>query len=89
MDTSAVIDLAREAFWITMLVSAPVLLVVLVVGLGVGLIQAATSINEMTLSFIPKLVASAVAILLFGHWQLQILTDYIRTVFQRIPGLFN
>ncbi len=89
MDVSAVIDLAKEALWVTLLVSAPLLLVSLAVGLLVGIVQAATSINEATLSFIPKLIAMAVSIVLFGNWQLSVLTDYIRTVFQRIPTLFN
>lgn len=89
MDVSAVIDLAKEALWVTLLVSAPLLLVSLAVGLLIGIVQAATSINEATLSFIPKLIAMAVSIVLFGNWQLSVLTDYIRTVFQRIPTLFN
>jgi len=89
MDVSAVIDLAKEALWVTLLVSAPLLLVSLAVGLLVGIVQAATSINEATLSFIPKLIAMAVSIVLFGNWQLSVLTDYIKTVFQRIPTLFN
>ena len=61
MDTSSVIDLAREAMWVTIMVSAPLLAVVLVIGVLIGIVQAATSINEMTLSFIPKLVALALA----------------------------
>jgi flagellar biosynthetic protein FliQ len=89
MDVSAVIDLAKEALWVTLLVSAPLLLVSLAVGLLVGIVQAATSINEATLSFIPKLIAMAVSIVLFGNWQLSVLADYIKTVFQRIPTLFN
>jgi flagellar biosynthetic protein FliQ len=88
MDTSAVIDLAREAIWITLLVSFPLLGVALVVGVAVGVVQAATSINEMTLSFIPKLVAIGAAIVLFGNWQLAVLGDYLREIFSRIPTLF-
>jgi flagellar biosynthetic protein FliQ len=57
MDTSMVVDLGRQALWMTMLVSAPMLAVGLLVGLVVGVFQAATSINEQTLSFIPKLLA--------------------------------
>ena len=87
MDTSAVIDLAREAMWITILVSAPLLAVVLVIGVLIGIIQAATSINEMTLSFIPKLVGLAAAIVLCGNWQITVLVDY--AIFQRIPTLFT
>ena len=89
MDTSAIIDLAREAIWVTLLVSFPLLGVALVGGVVVGIVQAATSINEMTLSFIPKLIAVGGAIVLFGNWQLGVLMDYLREIYQRIPGLFN
>ena len=88
MEPSAVIDLAREALWITILVSAPLLGVTLVIGLAIGVVQAATSINEMTLSFIPKLVALAGAIVLFGNWQIALLVDYVRGIYDRIPGFF-
>lgn len=89
MDTSTVVDLAREALWVTLLVSAPLLGVALIVGLLIGLLQAATSINEMTLSFIPKLVVMAIAVVVFGSWQVQVLGDYIRGIFLRIPTLFS
>jgi flagellar biosynthetic protein FliQ len=74
--------------WTIALVSAPLLLVALAVGLIIGIIQAATSINEMTLSFIPKLIAEALALLLFGGWMLTTLVDFTRNIFQRIPTLF-
>lgn len=89
MDTATVIDLARQALWMTMLVSAPMLLVALVVGVVVGIFQAATSINEMTLSFIPKVVAMAAALAVVGSWQIGTLVDYFRKIFERIPGLFH
>jgi flagellar biosynthetic protein FliQ len=88
MDTAMVVDLARQALWITMIVSAPLLGVALAVGLFIGIIQAATSINEMTLSFIPKLIAMALALLLFGSWMLVTLVDFTRSIFERIPTLF-
>jgi flagellar biosynthetic protein FliQ len=88
MDTATVIDLSRNALWTIALVSAPLLLVALAVGLIIGIIQAATSINEMTLSFIPKLIAEALALLLFGGWMLTTLVDFTRNIFQRIPTLF-
>ena len=88
MDTAMVVDLARQALWITMLISAPMLLVALGVGLIIGIFQAATSINEMTLSFIPKLIAMALALLLFGSWMLVTLIDFTRSIFERIPTLF-
>lgn len=89
MDTAMVVDLARQALWVTMIVSAPLLGVALGVGLFIGIIQAATSINEMTLSFIPKLMALGLALLIFGAWQLITLVDFTRSIFQRIPALFN
>jgi flagellar biosynthetic protein FliQ len=88
MDTATVIDLGRQALWTIALVSAPLLLVALAVGLVIGIIQAATSINEMTLSFIPKLIAMAPALLLFGSWMLVTLVDFTRSIFERIPTLF-
>jgi flagellar biosynthetic protein FliQ len=89
MDTAMVIDLGRQALWTSMLVCAPLLVVALAVGLIIGIIQAATSINESTLSFIPKLVALALALLMFGSWQLVTLIDFTRSIFQRIPTLFS
>jgi flagellar biosynthetic protein FliQ len=89
MDTAMVIDLARQALWVTILVSAPLLGIALAVGLFVGIFQAATSINEMTLSFIPKILALTGALALFGSWQIVTLVDFTRSIFQRIPALFN
>lgn len=89
MDTAMVVDLARQALWVTMIVSAPLLGVALGVGLFIGIIQAATSINEMTLSFIPKLAAMGLALLIFGAWQLVTLVEFTQSIFQRIPALFN
>ncbi|MEY3613218.1 MAG: Flagellar biosynthetic protein FliQ [Pseudomonadota bacterium] len=89
MDTAMVIDLGRQALWTAMLVCAPLLVVALAVGLIIGIIQAATSINESTLSFIPKLLALGLALLVFGSWQLVTLIDFTRSIFQRIPTLFT
>ena len=89
MDTSMVIDLGRQALWTTMLVCAPLLVVALAVGLIIGIVQAATSVNESTLSFIPKLAAMGIALLAFGSWQLVTLIDFTRSIFQRIPTLFS
>ena len=89
MDSALVIELATQALWITVLVSAPLLAVALGVGLVVGIIQAATSINEATLSFIPKLLAIAVTLAVVGSWQIATLVDYTRALFLRIPTLFT
>jgi flagellar biosynthetic protein FliQ len=87
METLQVVDLGREAMWTGALVAGPVLLIVLIIGLLVGIFQAATSINEMTLSFIPKLVGLALLIVLLGSWQLQVLVDFTRRLIERIPDL--
>ena len=89
MDTAMVIDLGRHALWTAILVCAPLLAIALVVGVLIGVIQAATSVNEATLSFIPKLIALGVALLVFGSWQLVTLVDFTRAIFQRIPTLFS
>lgn len=89
MDTATVVELGTQALWMTMLVSAPLLLVALGVGLVVGIVQAATSINEATLSFIPKLVAISVTLVVVGGWQIATLVDYMRGLFLRIPTLFT
>jgi flagellar biosynthetic protein FliQ len=62
--------------------------VALIVGLAVGILQAATSIQEMTLSFIPKLGAMILALVIFGSWQIAVMVDFIRRIFERIPELF-
>ena len=87
MDTSTVVDLGRQALWMTVLISAPLLGVALIVGLVIGVLQAATSINEMTLSFLPKLIAVTLVFLVLGSWQLQILVDFARRIFERIPDV--
>ena len=89
MDTAMVVDLARQALWITMLISAPMLLVALGVGLIIGIFQAATSINEQTLSFIPKLLALGLTAAVFGGWMINSLVDYTQVLYGRIPGLFG
>jgi len=84
-----VVDLGRQALWMTMLICAPLLGIALVVGLLVGIFQAATSINEQTLSFIPKLVALGITLSVFGGWMINTLVDYTKVLFGRIPTLFG
>lgn len=88
MDSAMVVDLARQALWMTMLISAPLLGVGLLVGLVVGIFQAATSINEQTLSFIPKIVAVGITMSLAGGWMINTMVDYTKGIFTRIPNLF-
>ena len=87
MNSTAVIAMIREALELTLLVSAPLLLTALAVGLVVSVFQAATQINEMTLSFIPKLLGVFAAIVITGPWILQLLIDYTQRIFTNIPLL--
>ena len=89
MEIATVVDLGRSALWAVIIIAAPLLAVALGVGLFIGVIQAATSINEMTLSFIPKLLVVGIALALFGGWQLGMLVDYTRDIYKRIPALFS
>jgi flagellar biosynthetic protein FliQ len=81
--------MGRTAMEITLMVSAPLLLVALIIGLIVSIFQAATQINEATLSFIPKLVGIFVALIVAGPWMLSVMLDYMRNVFNGIPGMIG
>ena len=88
MDTAMVVDIGRESLYVAVLIAAPMLAVALVVGLIIGIVQAATSINEMTLSFIPKLAALVIVLMVLGSWQITVLVDFTRRLFERIPTFF-
>lgn len=89
MTPDEVLAIGRHALEVTLLLAAPLLLVALAVGLLVGVFQAATQINEMTLSFIPKLFAMAVALMLAGPWMLKLIVGYTRELFESIPGMLH
>ena len=89
MNPDTVISLAQRAMEVTLLISAPPLLAALLTGLIVSIFQAATQITEMTRSFIPKLVAIFVVLVVFGPWMLSILLDYINNLFTGIPGMIG
>jgi flagellar biosynthetic protein FliQ len=89
MNPETVMTIGRHAMEITLMVAAPLLMVSLVIGLIVSIFQAATQINEATLSFIPKLVGIFVALIVAGPWMISIMTDYMREVFTGIPGLIG
>ena len=89
MGSQTVLTLVQQALFITVLVSAPLLLTALVVGLVVSIFQAATQINEMTLSFIPKLLAMFAVLVLVGPWILTTLVDYVQRLFGSIPQLIG
>jgi flagellar biosynthetic protein FliQ len=89
MTPETVMTMGRTAMEVTLMISAPLLLVALIVGLIVSIFQAATQINEATLSFIPKLVGIFVALVVAGPWMLSIMLDYMRNVFNGIPGMIG
>ncbi|MCJ8156359.1 flagellar biosynthesis protein FliQ [Sphingomonas sp. LaA6.9] len=86
-DADYFIGIAQQALWILALASAPILIPALVAGLILGMIQAATSINEATLSFVPKLIIVAIALAIFGGSILLLIADFTREIFARIPDL--
>lgn len=83
----SIMTLGRQALELTMMVSAPLLLTALGVGLLISIFQAATQINEMTLSFIPKLLAMVLVLVVSGPWMIGLMVDYIRRLFSGIPGM--
>ena len=87
MTPESVMTLGSQAMQVTLMLSAPLLLVALVVGLIISIFQAATQINEATLSFIPKLLAVFVTMVLAGPWMLAQILDYMRQLFSSIPQL--
>ncbi|WP_374580692.1 flagellar biosynthesis protein FliQ [Pseudoduganella sp.] len=89
MNPETVMTMGRQAMEVTLMVAAPLLLVALVIGLVVSIFQAATQINEATLSFIPKLVGVFVALVVAGPWMLSVMLDYMRQVLTGIPSLVS
>lgn len=79
-------DMGRRAMEVTLLLSAPVLLLGLIAGLIISIFQAVTQINEMTLTFIPKLIAIFLGLMLFLPWMLQVMTEYTTSIFVNIPN---
>ena len=89
MTPTTVIDLGRQALELTLLVSAPLFIAALVTGLLVSIFQAATQINEQSLSFVPKLIATFITLVLAGPWMITMMTDFIRRLFESIPSLIG
>jgi len=89
MTPETVISVGQHALEMTLLLAAPLLLAALITGLVVGAFQAATQINESTLSFIPKLIVMALVIVISGPWMLKIIVSYTRELFESIPGLIE
>ena len=89
MTPDTVIDLGQHALRIAVLIASPLLIVALAIGLVIGFFQAATQINEQTLSFIPKLGALVATLFIAGPWMLQTLLSYTRTLIMSIPGMIG
>ena len=89
MSPEFVVTLGKGAMEVTLIMMGLLLLPALVVGVVIGVLQAATQVNEMTLSFIPKLLALGITLSVVGSWQVTTLVDYTRALFQRIPSLLT
>jgi flagellar biosynthetic protein FliQ len=83
-DISALLDLADKMLWVTALVAAPILLASLAVGLAVGVVQAATSVNEQTLTFVPKLAITALVLVVLGGSMMTLIGDFTQEVFAQV-----
>lgn len=86
MSVEFIADLASRALWVTLLVSGPILGLGLLVGVAVSIFQAVTQIQEMTLSFIPKIIAIFVAILVFGKWMILVLLNFTSNLWINLPN---
>jgi len=89
MMLSDVVTLGQEALWVTALIAGPLLLGILIVGVVIGILQAATSVQEMTLSFIPKLIVLVALLLLAGNWQISLLIDHFQNLMMSLPSLIR
>ena len=87
MSTEFIVELARNSIMTTLLVSSPMLILALVVGLAISILQAITQIQEMTLTFIPKIVAVAIALIVFLPWMITTVVGYTNQLFSLIPTL--
>lgn len=89
MTPTTVIDIGRQALEVTLLVSAPLFIAALVTGLLISIFQAATQINEATLSFVPKLIIVFITMVVAGPWMITTLTDYMRRLYSSIPAIIG
>ncbi|MFZ2301260.1 MAG: flagellar biosynthesis protein FliQ [Gallionella sp.] len=89
MTPETVLTIGQQAIEMTMMISAPLLLSALVIGLIVSIFQAATQINEMTLSFIPKLIGTFLVLIFAGSWMVNTMVDYIQRLFGNIPWMIG
>jgi len=89
MTPTAVVDLGRQALELTLMISAPLFIAALATGLIVSIFQAATQINEATLSFVPKLVVIYITLILAGPWMITMMTDFMRRLYENIPNMIG
>lgn len=89
MTPTMVVDIGRQALEVALLISAPLFIAALVTGLIVSIFQAATQINETTLSFVPKLIVTFIVLVLAGPWMITLMTDYMRRLFESIPSMIG
>ena len=89
MTPTAVVELGRQAVEVTLMISAPLFLAALITGLTVSIFQAATQINEMTLTFVPKVVAIFLTLVLAGPWMITLITDFMRRLYGAIPAMIG
>jgi len=89
MTPTTVIEIGRNALELTLMISAPLFLAALVTGLIVSIFQAATQINEATLSFVPKLVVIFITLIVAGPWMITMMTDYMRRLYESIPSMIG
>lgn len=89
MNADAVMEIGRQGLEVTVLLSAPILVASLVVGLVIAMFQAATQINEMTLSFVPKLLVVAIVLVLAGPWMLRLIMGFTEKLFANLPYLLG
>jgi flagellar biosynthetic protein FliQ len=89
MTPTAVVEIGRQAVEITLLISAPLFIAALATGLLVSIFQAATQINEATLSFVPKLIVLFITLVVAGPWMITMLTDFMRRLYSSIPSIIG
>jgi flagellar biosynthetic protein FliQ len=89
MTPTTVIEIGRQAVEVTLLVSAPLFIAALVTGLLISIFQAATQINEATLSFVPKLIVVFITLIVAGPWMITMLTDYMQRLYGSIPSIIG
>lgn len=89
MTPEVVMDLAHKTLMVTAMIAAPLLLIALIAGLVIGMLQAATQINESTLSFIPKLLLLVLTLFAAGPWILRVLIDFTRELYASIPSMIG